>query len=141
MATITRRRRFLARAKSDINITPLIDVLLVLIVIFMVITPLTPTGLNANVPQQPPPGPQKIPDKTLILTLSRSGDVRLNQELIDPAFVLPRLQDVFRTRSDRTLFVQADDEVLYNEVAQLIDVARGAGADRVGLMTERIAAH
>ena len=140
--TITRPRRFPGRARADINVTPLIDVLLVLIVIFMVISPLTPKGLEAAVPQPSPLGPADKPrNETLVLSLSRSGDIRLNQEEVDAASISSRLQDVLRTRSERTIFVQADDEVLYNDVAHLIDIARGAGANRIGLMTQRIAAH
>jgi biopolymer transport protein ExbD len=141
MATIIRARKVLGKAKADINITPLIDVLLVLIVIFMVISPLTPKGLETNVPQPSPQRPEKPRNETLILTLSQSGRIRLNQEEIESVSLASRLQDVLRTRSDRTLFVQADDEVLYNDVAHLIDTARGAGADRIGLMTQRIAQH
>jgi biopolymer transport protein TolR len=129
-------RRFQGRAKADINITPLIDVLLVLIVIFMVIAPLTPRGLEASVPL-PAPSQEKTPNETLVLSLSQSGVIRLNQEEVEASSLGARLQDVLRTRSDRTLFVQADDGVLYNEVAHLIDTARGAGADRVGLMTRQ----
>jgi biopolymer transport protein TolR len=133
MAAHTSRRKFFP-AKADINITPLIDVLLVLIVIFMVITPLTPQGLEAAVPQ---PSPQaKARTETLVLSLSADGIIRLNQEEVEASSLVPRLQEVLRARSDRTLFVQADDAVLYDEVARLIDAARGAGADRIGLMTQ-----
>ena len=140
MRTIARPRRVSGKAKADINITPLIDVLLVLIVIFMVISPLTPKGLETNVPQPSPQSSAKTPNETLVLTLSQSGGIRLNQEVVESASLQSRLQDVLRARSDRTLFVQADDDVLYNDVAQLIDMARGAGADRVGLMTQPVAA-
>ena len=126
--------------KSDINITPLIDVLLVLIVIFMVITPVTQKGFHTQVPQPALPDQSEPSKETLILSLDREGTVRLNQERLEPPLVFSRLNEVFSTRADRTLFVQADDEVLFNEVAQLIDGARGAGADRVGLMTQRISA-
>src|SRR5688572_32263964 len=139
MATIIRTRKVFGKAKADINITPLIDVLLVLIVIFMVISPLTPKGLETNVPQPSPQMTTKPLNETLVLTLSQSGGIRLNQEEIESVSLGSRLQDVLRTRSDRTLFVQADDDVLYNDVAHLIDTARGAGADRIGLMTQRIA--
>jgi biopolymer transport protein TolR len=139
MAAQQRRRFFLAKRKSDINITPLIDVLLVLIVIFMVITPVNQKGFEARVPQPSTSETKKEPEKTLILSLDRFGNVRLNQETLESVSLFSRLQDVFSTRSDRTLFVQADNEVLYNEVAQLIDTARGAGADRIGLMTQEIA--
>ena len=125
------------RTKADINITPLIDVLLVLIVIFMVITPLTPHGLAVSVPQDAPPreeSPVKNEDK-LVLSLDREGKIRLNQEPLEVASLSPRLKEIFSTRSDRTIFVQADRDLLFNDIAWLIDVVRGAGAARVGLIT------
>jgi len=141
MTTFNRKRIRFRSLRGEINITPLIDVLLVLIVIFMVIAPVTPTGLQTNVPLSAKAEHPDPPLKTLVLSLDRNGGIRLNQEMLDSSAILPRLRDLFSTRADRALFVQADDEVLFNEVAQLIDIARGAGADRVGLMPKRIAAH
>jgi len=143
MKTIARRRSRTIAAKSQINITPLIDVLLVLIVIFMVIAPSTPKGLDTRVPQPAPaqaPQEPRMPDRNLILSLDQNGVIRLNQEMLDLLSLAPRLQEIFSTRADRTIFVQADDEVLFNDVAQIIDTARGAGASPVGLMSSRLAA-
>ncbi len=137
----TIKRRVPGRLRAEINITPLIDVLLVLTVIFMVITPKTPTGLEAGVPQHSPQTGERPSSKTLILSVSSDGRILLNQDEVDAGSVASRLQDVFRTGSDRTLFVQADDDVLYNDVAHWIDVARGAGAANIGLMTQRIESH
>jgi biopolymer transport protein TolR len=125
--------------RSGINVTPFIDILLVLLVIFMTITPLTPTGLRTAVPQPPPPGPEsQEPENVLVLSLDASGVIRINQDQIELARLAERLQTIFKTRSDRTIFVQADRELLFNDVAQLIDTAKGAGAIQVGLMTEQI---
>ena|SRR5205823_3516539 len=136
--TRKRRRRILPRA--DINVTPFIDILLVLLVIFMTITPTAPAGLNAAVPQPPPPGPRRQdPAKIVVLSMNRNGVIKINQEEVEPSHLIERLQDIFKTRNDRTIFVQADNDLLFNDDAQLIDAARGAAVDRVGLLTEQIA--
>ena len=131
-----KRRRILPRA--DINVTPFIDILLVLLVIFMTISPNERTGLNAAIPQPPPPGPEQPQENVIVLSMDRNGIIRINQDEVEPSSLIERLQDIFKTRNDRTMFVQADDELLFNDVAQLIDAARSAGVNRIGLMTAQI---
>ena len=131
-----KRRRILPRA--DINVTPFIDILLVLLVIFMTISPNERTGLNAAIPQPPPPGPEQPQENVIVLSMDRNGIIRINQDEVEPSSLIERLQDIFKTRNDRTMFVQADDELLFNYVAQLIDAARSAGVNRIGLMTAQI---
>ena len=131
-----KRRRILPRA--DINVTPFIDILLVLLVIFMTISPNERTGLNAAIPQPPPPGPEQPQENVVVLSMDRNGVIRINQDEVELSSLIERLQDIFKTRNDRTMFVQADDELLFNDVAQLIDAARSAGVNRIGLMTAQI---
>jgi biopolymer transport protein ExbD len=132
-----KKRRVKILPRADINVTPFIDILLVLLVIFMTISPQLPTGLETNIPQPPPPHPsQEINEKIIVLSMDRNGVIRINQTEVEAAQLVVQLRDIFKTRNDRTVFVQADDELLFNDVAQMIDAAKGAGVERLGLMTE-----
>jgi biopolymer transport protein TolR len=128
--------------KSDINMTPMIDVLLVLIIIFMVITPLTPKGLEALVPQPPPPG-QKANEsdlRTVVITIDAQHNMAVNSEATDESRLGTRLEEIFKTRAERVVFVKGDPGIDFQYVAKAIDIAHGAGIDKVGLMTAKVEA-
>jgi biopolymer transport protein TolR len=128
--------------KADINMTPMIDVLLVLIIIFMVITPLTPKGLEALVPQPPPPGtpPSMSDQRTVVVLIDKDHNMMINTEPTTEATLGPRLAEIFKTRAERVVFIKGDPNLEYQWVAKAIDIAHGAGIDKVGLMTAKVEA-
>ena len=125
--------------KADINMTPMIDVLLVLIIIFMVITPLTPHGLEALVPQPPPPNakPNQSDQRTVVIVIEKDKSMKINQDPVEVANLGNRLEEIFKTRAERVVFVKGDPDLEFATVAQAIDIAHGAGIDKVGLMTPK----
>jgi biopolymer transport protein ExbD len=122
-----------AAALAEINVTPLVDILLVLLIIFMLVVPLAPRALDTSLPPTAPPAERDDP-VPLVLAIDDSG-LALNREPLGSLDALgERLADLFATCSDRTLFVRADGRVRYGVVVAALDTARGAGAERIGIM-------
>jgi len=128
--------------KADINMTPMIDVLLVLIIIFMVITPLTPKGLEALVPQPPPPNqkPNQSDLRTVVIVIDKDHKMQINSDPVTEDRLQGRLEEIFKTRAERVVFVKGDPSLDFQWVAKAIDIAHGAGIDKVGLMTAKVEA-
>jgi biopolymer transport protein TolR len=133
-------------AMGDINVTPMIDILLVLLIIFMVIVPVTPKGLDALVPQ-PPKNPQQQPpqnDRTIVVQVGyRPGAApiyKINETELNKADLLPRLTEIYANRAERVMFVRGDDDLNFAYIAEVIDIAKAANVDHIGLMTPKIMA-
>ena len=132
-------------AMSEINITPLIDVMLVLLIIFMVIVPVTPNGLNALVPQ-PPKNPQKQnnDDKAIVIQIASNGSgvpgYKINETDVSHGSLYGQLQGIFATRATKVMFIKGDPKLNFAVVADVIDIGHQAGVEHIGLITPKVAA-
>ncbi|MDH7512585.1 MAG: biopolymer transporter ExbD [Clostridiales bacterium] len=122
--------------KAEPNVVPLCDVLLVLLIIFMVITPIVQRGIDVKLPETQADTSGGIPAGLIVLTLKRDLSVEINQEKIELRQLQDRLQSIYSARQDKTIFIRADAKLPYSRVIELIDIAKGAGVEVLGIIPE-----
>ena len=124
--------------KSDINITPYIDILLVLLIIFMVITPVRQQDLEVKVPQPAQDEGNKVtpPADVIVVSMSETAQLAINQERTSITELASKLRDIYSARANKNMFISASAKLPYGDVVKIIDIAKGAGVIDVGLLTE-----
>ena len=126
--------------KSEINVVPLIDIVLVLLVIFMVITPLLQKGIDVNLPEKPTtaPPPPSEESKPVVLTIRSDSSIDINTEPIPRYQLADKVKEIFANKSkkDKIIFIKADGTLVYGGVVEVMDICRGAGVDTIGLVTQ-----
>jgi biopolymer transport protein ExbD len=123
--------------KSEINVTPLVDVVLVLLIIFMVVQPLLQMGYDVQVPPNAPPEqPKDAPMDQLVVSMTGTKDVYLNKEKIDPQNLPIRLQEILKNRSSKVVFFSVEDSVNYGDAIKLMDTVRNNGAKNIGIVMD-----
>lgn len=133
---IVDKEEIMAKVKAEPNVVPLCDVLLVLLIIFMVITPMVQKGIDVKLPETAADTSGGIPAGVIVLTLKTGDRVDINQEAIDLKMLPDRLRSIYSTRQDKTVFIRADAKLPFSKVMELIDIAKGAGVETLGIIPE-----
>jgi len=125
---------------ADINVTPMVDVMLVMLIIFMVITPMLSKGVSVDLAQTKNPIPMKAADKSdaIVCAVTKDGKTYLNTTQMQPEDLAPKVKDLLANRVDKTVFVKSDLRARYERVVDVVDNLRAAGVDNIGLLTEQI---
>ena len=124
------------QTKSEPNVVPLCDILLVLLIIFMVISPVAQRGIDINLPETQAGSAGSAADASkYVITIEKDQKILLNKEPVDKDMLGDRLRDIYQIKQDKTIFVRADSSLTYSYVLSVIDIAKGAGIETLGVMT------